>query len=103
MQTGVWCLGEYADLLVDSGDGEIRWNDILELFSRILIHPSSTTITKACVLTALTKLPARIPDGNVTEYALGSPLLLHFRVALPTLADIMQICARAHGRAQIER
>eukprot|EP01094_Clydonella_sp_ATCC50884_P019652 TRINITY_DN389_c0_g1_i2.p1 TRINITY_DN389_c0_g1~~TRINITY_DN389_c0_g1_i2.p1 ORF type:complete len:595 (-),score=196.28 TRINITY_DN389_c0_g1_i2:983-2767(-) len=68
VQTGVWCLGEYGDLLVESGDGEIRWVDILDLFSRVLTHPSSTTLTKASVLTALAKLPARIHEDSVTGY-----------------------------------
>jgi len=63
----VWCLGEFGDLLIESGNGEIKPQDIISLFDRILRHPSSTSVTKGYVLTAIVKLTDRLKNSGIVE------------------------------------
>lgn len=71
VQTGVWCLGEFGDLLLQGAkNNEITTKDIINLLDNVLKHPSSTTFTKAYVVTAMVKLTERLKtvDGGVTAH-----------------------------------
>ena len=58
---GVWCLGEFGDLLIvpDGDDFVVEESEVVELVTRVLSHPVADDLTRDYCLTALCKLAAR--------------------------------------------
>lgn len=75
VQLGAWCIGEFGDILItkpapsSSEEGEgmdavVTASDTLNLFDKILHHPSTTNTTRQVVLTALSKLSERFSSDS---------------------------------------
>ncbi|KAI8067399.1 adaptin N terminal region-domain-containing protein [Thamnidium elegans] len=68
----VWVIGEYGDVLVDSGNFEEEEGVVIEvtdysvvgLLESILMGPYANQVTREYVMTALMKLSSRLSEGN---------------------------------------
>lgn len=81
VQVGVWCLGEYADLLLSGGEGEnVSPKEVLDMLERVLRDVTTTLPTKEYVLSALVKCGARY--ANQPEAARVSQLLAPFNTSI---------------------
>eukprot|EP01096_Ripella_sp_DP13-Kostka_P003624 TRINITY_DN1544_c3_g2_i2.p1 TRINITY_DN1544_c3_g2~~TRINITY_DN1544_c3_g2_i2.p1 ORF type:complete len:867 (+),score=475.34 TRINITY_DN1544_c3_g2_i2:57-2603(+) len=60
VQTAVWTIGEYGDLLITSGKLPVSPADIIDLLDRIVKHPATSLQTKQYILTAVVKLSDRL-------------------------------------------
>ena len=87
--SGVWCLGEYADVLLQSNQvasfdpvnpedavggpeesmKSISEKEVLDLLEQILESPYNNTLTTEYVITALAKLTVRVNDASCEERA----------------------------------
>ncbi len=63
---GVWCLGEFGDLLIvpDGDDFVVEEGEVVELLTRVLSHPVADDMTRDYCLTALCKLAARFSSAQ---------------------------------------
>jgi len=59
VQTAVWTIGEFGDLLVSSGKLDLTPRDLIQLLDTIVKHPATTLPTKQYVLSALVKFSDR--------------------------------------------
>ncbi|ODA78484.1 hypothetical protein RJ55_05865 [Drechmeria coniospora] len=73
-QAGAWCVGEYADLLLQGGQyegeelvKEVRERDIADLFVLILDSSYATQVSTEYIVTALMKLSTRFSDAAQVE------------------------------------
>eukprot|EP01089_Gocevia_fonbrunei_P014339 TRINITY_DN3910_c0_g2_i1.p1 TRINITY_DN3910_c0_g2~~TRINITY_DN3910_c0_g2_i1.p1 ORF type:complete len:426 (-),score=159.37 TRINITY_DN3910_c0_g2_i1:55-1332(-) len=66
VQVGVWCIGEYGDVLVanNNSDLKIEESGVLDLLDGLLKDPVSDAKTKEYVLTALIKLSHRFSNNS---------------------------------------
>lgn len=62
VQTAVWTIGEYGDLLITSGKLPVSPADIIDLLDRIVKHPATSLQTKQYILTAVVKLSDRLKE-----------------------------------------
>eukprot|EP01121_Diplochlamys_sp_Union-15-3_P013136 TRINITY_DN4040_c0_g2_i1.p1 TRINITY_DN4040_c0_g2~~TRINITY_DN4040_c0_g2_i1.p1 ORF type:complete len:738 (-),score=127.72 TRINITY_DN4040_c0_g2_i1:25-2238(-) len=76
IQAGVWCIGEFADLLIvgESGTGEdgkefvkVTEQDVINLLKKIIRAPTTLPSSRVYVLTAAMKLTVRFNDGYQKE------------------------------------
>eukprot|EP01121_Diplochlamys_sp_Union-15-3_P013138 TRINITY_DN4040_c0_g2_i5.p1 TRINITY_DN4040_c0_g2~~TRINITY_DN4040_c0_g2_i5.p1 ORF type:complete len:828 (-),score=149.24 TRINITY_DN4040_c0_g2_i5:70-2553(-) len=76
IQVGVWCIGEFADLLIvgESGTGEdgkefvkVTEQDVINLLKRIIRAPTTLPSSRVYVLTAAMKLSVRFNDNYQKE------------------------------------
>ncbi|KAH6655337.1 putative gamma-adaptin precursor [Truncatella angustata] len=73
-QAGSWCIGEYAESLLQGGQyeeeelvQEVKENEVIDLFSTILNSNYATQVTTEYIITALVKLSTRLSDPSQTE------------------------------------
>ncbi|KAK5995844.1 AP-1 complex subunit gamma-1 [Cladobotryum mycophilum] len=73
-QAGAWCVGEFADVLLQGGqfEGEelvqdVKESEIVDLFSLILNSSYGTQVTTEYIVTALMKLSTRFSDASQVE------------------------------------
>ena len=73
-QSGAWCVGEYADVLLRGGQYEeeelvqqVNESDIVDLFSTILNSSYATQVSTEYIITALIKLTTRFSDSSQIE------------------------------------
>ena len=73
-QAGAWCIGEYADALLQGGQyeeeelvQEVKQHEIIDLFSLILNSSYATQASTEYIITALVKLTTRFPDASQVE------------------------------------
>lgn len=71
---GAWCIGEYADALLQGGQyeeeelvQEVKEHEIVDLFSSILMSSYATQIATEYIITSLMKLTTRLSDPAQTE------------------------------------
>jgi AP-1 complex subunit gamma-1 len=88
VQVGVWCIGEFGDLLVAQdkpndarGDEEsisitVSEADTLDLLEQILRNPISSAITRQYTLTALLKLSSRFSHTSISRIR---DIISHFK------------------------
>lgn len=73
-QSGAWCVGEYADALLQGGQYEeeelvqqVNESDVVDLFSTILNSSYATQVSTEYIITALIKLTTRFSDSSQIE------------------------------------
>ncbi|KAI0169447.1 Adaptor protein complex AP-1 gamma subunit [Hypoxylon sp. FL1284] len=73
-QAGAWCIGEYGDSLLRSGQyeeeelvQEVKEHEIIDLFRTILNSSYATQVTTEYIVTALVKLSTRLSDASQVE------------------------------------
>lgn len=62
LQVGVWCIGEYGDLLLDDDDGKfpkISKEAVIETITNLMHQPFTTPTVQALIITCLSKLGTR--------------------------------------------
>jgi AP-1 complex subunit gamma-1 len=82
VQLGVWCLGEFGDVLsstTPTAEGDetlapVSEKEALDLLERVIRHPTTTVVTKEIVLTALVKLSDRFKDAQESRFVLSPHL-----------------------------
>ena len=67
VQTAVWTIGEFGDLLVSSGKLDLTPRDLIQLLDTIVKHPATTLPTKQYVLSALVKFSDRF-NNEINRY-----------------------------------
>jgi AP-1 complex subunit gamma-1 len=79
VQVGVWCIGEFGDLLVaqekpndaradeESISIAVSETDTLDLFEQILHNPITSAVTRQYALTALLKLSSRFSHSSIAR------------------------------------
>ncbi|CAM1510264.1 Fc.00g005990.m01.CDS01 [Cosmosporella sp. VM-42] len=73
-QAGAWCIGEYADTLLQGGQyeeeelvREVKEHEVIDLFSLILNSSYATQVSTEYIVTALMKLSTRFSDAAQVE------------------------------------
>ncbi|KAI4867781.1 Adaptor protein complex AP-1 gamma subunit [Hypoxylon rubiginosum] len=73
-QAGAWCIGEYGDSLLGSGQyeeeelvQEVKEHEIIDLFTTILNSSYGTQVTTEYIVTALVKLSTRLSDASQVD------------------------------------
>jgi AP-1 complex subunit gamma-1 len=69
VQVGVWCVGEYADMLKEGAMGSepLSSAQAVELLEKVLRSVTSSVVTKEYTLNALVKLAARYPSEMAVQ------------------------------------
>ncbi|KAG5932225.1 hypothetical protein E4U60_005392 [Claviceps pazoutovae] len=70
-QAGAWCIGEYADFLINGAHAEveehiheIRDHDVIDLLAMILNSSHANQVSTEYIINALVKLTTRFPDAS---------------------------------------
>ncbi|CCE33997.1 probable gamma-adaptin precursor [Claviceps purpurea 20.1] len=73
-QAGAWCIGEYADFLLNGTHAEveehihdIRDHDVIDLLAMILNSSHANQVSTEYIINALVKLTTRFPDASQVE------------------------------------
>ncbi|XP_065844419.1 AP-1 complex subunit gamma-1-like [Oscarella lobularis] len=69
VRIGVWCIGEYGDVLLSESSTEdepieVNETEVLDILEAVLKSPHSTLVTQNFALTAVMKLSARFSETN---------------------------------------